>query len=59
MHLACYLISVMMFLALFFRDSVDIDSSFDKLLAAGLVFGLSFTIIIKYFLGAIKEYTQS
>ena len=57
-HFACYLITIMMFLVLFFRDSVDVDNNFDKLLVAGLVFGLSFAIILKYFLGIIKTQTQ-
>lgn len=53
-HLACYLITVMMLLVLYFRDSINPEKKFDKLLATGILFALSISIIVKYFLGAIK-----
>ena len=53
-HLACYLITVMMLLVLYFRDSINPKKKFDKLLVTGVLFALSISIIVKYFLGAIK-----
>ena len=58
MHFACYLITVMMLLVLYFRDSIEPEKNFDKLLVTGIIFSLSISIIVKYFLGAIKVLSQ-
>lgn len=54
-HFACYLITVMMLLSLYFRDAINPEKKFDKLLVAGILFSLSITIVVKYFLGSIKS----